>query len=47
MVALTRTIRSMVDYLDLFLKELDERNRVITPKDAQRLFGQRLAARLP
>jgi hypothetical protein len=36
-VALTHTVRSMVDYLDLFLKELDERARVITPKDAQRL----------
>lgn len=36
-VALSRTIGSMVKYLDLFLKELNERGRVITPKDAQRL----------
>lgn len=36
-VALTGTVRSMVAYLDLFLKELTERERVITPKDAQRL----------
>jgi Helicase conserved C-terminal domain/SNF2-related domain/PLD-like domain len=35
--ALTSTVRTMVDYLDLFLRELDERKRVVTPKDAQRL----------
>jgi Helicase conserved C-terminal domain/PLD-like domain/SNF2-related domain len=36
-VALTSTVRSMVQYLDLFLKEMDERARVITPQAAQRL----------
>ena len=36
-VSLTSTIRTMVDYLDLFLTEYDKNNRVITPKDAQRL----------
>ena len=36
-VALTSTVRSMVQYLDLFLKEMVERQRVITPQDAQRL----------
>lgn len=35
-VALTHTVRSMVEYLDLFLVELD-RGRVLTPRDAQRL----------
>ncbi len=34
---LTSTVRGMVEYSDLFLKELDERGRVLTPKDAQRL----------
>jgi hypothetical protein len=38
-VALTSTVRSMVAYLDHFLTELDQRGRVLTPKDAQRLRG--------
>ncbi|MGH2586098.1 MAG: SNF2-related protein, partial [Dehalococcoidia bacterium] len=36
-VALMATVRSMVAYLDLFLAELVERERVVTPKAAQRL----------
>lgn len=36
-VALMHTLRSMVSYLDVFLTEFDERGRVLTPKDAQRL----------
>lgn len=36
-VALTATVRSMVQYLDLFLQEMEQRDRVLTPKDAQRL----------
>lgn len=36
-VALTGTVRSMIEYLDLFLVELEQRNRVLTPKDALRL----------
>jgi hypothetical protein len=36
-VALTNTVRGMVEYFDLFLRELDERDRVLTPKDNQRL----------
>ncbi len=36
-VALTATVRSMVQYLDLFLQEMEQRGRVLTPKDAQRL----------
>jgi hypothetical protein len=36
-VALTSTVSNMIEYFDLFLKELTDRDRVITPKDAQRL----------
>ena len=36
-IALMSTVRSMVQYLDLFLTEMNERDRVLTPKDAQRL----------
>ncbi len=36
-VALTHTVRSMVRYFDLFLQELDQQGRVLTPKDAQRM----------
>lgn len=35
--ALTSTVRTMVEYLELFLSEMDERGRVVTPRDAQRL----------
>ena len=36
-IALMSTVRSMVQYLDLFLAEMEQRDRVITPKQAQRL----------
>ena len=38
-VALMSTVSSMVAYLDLFLTELDDRNRILTPRHAQRLRG--------
>lgn len=36
-VALTSTVRAMVDYSNLFLTHMEAEGRVITPKDAQRL----------
>src|SRR5207245_11023417 len=36
-VALPATGRTMVQYLDRFLQEMEQRNRAVAPKDAQRL----------
>lgn len=36
-VALTSTVRSMVEYTNLFLSHMETQGRIITPRDAQRL----------
>ena len=38
LAALTSTVRSLVDYLNLFLARLDQ-GRVLTPKQAYKLRG--------